>query len=320
MLAAAPGLVVAAAAVAVVDPESHMTMSSIAGLLRIMLLACTLAWPLAHAQKTYPTPDAAADALTDALRRFDDKALAVVLGANYKTFVRADSVERADIETYLAAWDKQHKVNKEGENTAIVAAGESGWTLPIPIVKRKSGWRFDLAAGADEMRTRRIGRNELAAIQAVLAYFDAQREYAIEDRNGNGVREYAQKLVSTPGKKDGLYWQSPLGIDESPLGPLFAVQKPRGPGYYGYNYKILKSQGKDAPGGAYDYMIGGRMRSGFALIAWPVRYGDTGVMSFMVSHAGIVYQKDLGPSTETVAGAMTRFNPDPSWTKAPIPN
>ena len=296
-------------------------MRSLAGLLRAVLLACLLVSPLTVlAQKAYPSAEAAADTFTDALRKADRKALGVVLGANYKQFINTDGIDRLDIEAYLAAWDKQHKVYAEREGKALVSVGDQGWTLPIPIVKRKSGWQFDVVAGADEMRTRRIGRNELATIQAILAYYDAQREYAIADRDGNGVREYARKFVSTKGKKDGLYWESSLGLDESPLGPLLAQQKPKGPGYYGYHYKILTGQGKDAPGGAYDYIIGGRMRSGFAAIAWPVRYGDTGVMSFMVSHAGIVYEKDLGPSSDAVAGAMTRFNPDPSWNKSHIPN
>jgi Protein of unknown function (DUF2950) len=297
-----------------------MTRPSIAGLLRALVLACALVSPLAMAQKAYPSAEAAADAFTDALRKANRKALGVVLGTNYKQFVSVEGVEKADIEAYLAAWDKQHKVNAEGDSKAVISAGGQGWTMPIPIVKRKAGWQFDMVAGADEMRTRRIGRNELATMQAILAYYDAQREYAIQDHNGNGVREYAQKLVSTKGKKDGLYWESPLGLDESPLGPLLAQQKSKGPGYYGYHYKILSGQGKDAPGGAYDYMIGGRMRSGFAAIAWPVRYGDTGVMCFIVSHAGIVYEKDLGPNTDAIARAMTRFNPDPSWTKSQISN
>jgi len=289
-----------------------------AGLLRAMLLACLLVSPFAYAQKAFPSAEAAADAFTDALRKSDRKALAVVLGANYKQFVPPQ--DRTDIEAYLAAWDKQHKINNDSDNKATLSVGEHGWTLPIPIVKRKAGWQFDVIAGADEMRTRRIGRNELATMQAILAYYDAQREYSTVDRNGDGIYEYAKKFVSTKGKKDGLYWESPLGMDESPLGPLLAEQKPKGPGYYGYHYKILTGQGKDAPGGAYDYIFGGRMRSGFAAIAWPVRYGDTGVMTFMVSHAGIVYEKDLGPSTDAVARAMTRFNPDPSWHKSPIPN
>ena len=133
------------------------------------------------------------------------------------------------------------------------------------------------------------------------------------------MREYARKLVSSPGKQDGLFWPAALDAEQSPLGPLIALQKPKGPGYWGYHYKILTGQGKDAPGGAYDYVIGGRMRGGFALVAWPVRYGDTGVMTFMVSHAGTVLEKDLGPSTDAVARAMTRFNPDDSWHKAPVP-
>jgi hypothetical protein len=293
---------------------------SITGLLRALALACALVSPLALAQKVYPSAEAAADAFTDALRKADRKALGVVLGANYKQFVSTDGVERADVEAYIAAWDKQHKVNAEGDSKASISAGDQGWTMAIPIVKRKTGWQFDLVAGADEMRTRRIGRNELATMQAILAYYDAQREYSAVDRNGDGVHEYARKFVSTKGKKDGLYWPSSLGLDESPLGPLLAEQKPKGPGYYGYHYKILTGQGPDAPGGAYDYIIGKRMRSGFAAIASPVRYGDTGVMTFMVSHAGIVYEKDLGPSTEAIASAMTRFNPDSTWKKAPVPN
>ena len=293
---------------------------SIAGLLRTLALLCALVSPLALAQKAYPSAEAAADAFTDALRKADRKALGVVLGANYKQFVPTGTVDRVDIEAYLAAWDKQHKVNAEGDQKAVLSVGDQGWTMPVPIVKRKAGWQFDVATGADEMRTRRIGRNELATMQAILAYYDAQREYAAVDRNTDGIHEYAQKFVSTKGKKDGLYWESPLGLDESPLGPLLAQQKPKGPGYYGYHYKILTGQGKDAPGGAYDYIIGKRMRSGFAAVAWPVRYGDTGVMTFMVSHAGIVYEKDLGPSTEAIAPTMTRFNPDSTWKKSPVPN
>lgn len=292
---------------------------SIAGLLRASVLACALWSPLAFAQQTFGSADAAADAFTDALRKVDRNAMTKVLGANYKQFVKTDGIDRTDVEAYLAAWDKQHKVNAEGDK-ATVAVGEQGWTLPIPIVKRKAGWQFDVAAGADEMRTRRIGRNELATMQAILAYYDAQREYAIVDHNHDGIHEYAQKFVSTKGKNDGLYWESPLGLAESPLGSLLAKQQPKGgEGYYGYHYKILTKQGKDAPGGAYDYIIGKRMRSGFAAIAWPAKYGDTGVMSFMVSHAGIVYEKDLGPNSDAAARAMTTFNPDSSWKKVSVP-
>ncbi|HVO05368.1 MAG TPA: DUF2950 domain-containing protein [Burkholderiaceae bacterium] len=291
-----------------------------ARLARAALLACLLASTLAHAQKSFLTPEAAAEALVNAIRDNDAQAKQTVLGEDWKRFVPTDNLGQDDVTAFLAAWDKKHEIQNDGEDTALLAVGtEPGFTFPIPMVRNKAGlWKFDVVAGADRLRTARIGRNELAAMQAVLAYYDAQREYAAEDRNGNGVREYARKLVSSPGKKDGLYWPSPLDADESPLGPLMAQQRPKGPGYWGYHYRILTMQGPHAPGGAYDYVIGGRMRAGFALVAWPVRYGDTGVMTFMISHAGIVFEKDLGPSTDAIARAMTRFDPDPSWHKAAV--
>jgi len=295
--------------------------SPIVAFARIVLLALLLATPLAHAQKSFTTPESAADALVKALRDNDTKTLQSVLGKDWKRFIPTDDLSRDDVGAFLAAWDRAHKLTREGDATALISVGdEPGFTLPVPIVMNKAGlWKFDPVSGADRLRTARIGRNELAAMQAVLAYYDAQREYAAQDHNDNGVREYARKLVSSPGKKDGLYWSSPLDADESPLGPLLAQQPPKGPGYWGYHYKILTAQGKNAPGGAYDYVIGGRMRAGFALVAWPVRYGDTGIMTFMVNHAGIVYEKDLGPSTAAIARAMTRFDPDASWNKATVP-
>jgi hypothetical protein len=297
-----------------------MTRYFIRPLRTTILVACLLASPLAWAQKSYATAEAAAEAFVEALRRYDTHAMRTVLGADWRRFIPTENVDRKDVDAFIAAWDKKQRSYAEKDGTAMLSVGEPGWSLPIPIVKGKSGWHFDVRAGADQIRTARIGRNELAAMQAALAYYDAQREYATKDRDGNGVREYAQKFRSSPGKRDGLYWPSQPGVDESPLGPLFAADRPKGPGYYGYNYKILKGQGKDAPGGAYDYMIGGRMRSGFALIAWPVTYGETGVVSFMVSHAGTVVEKDLGPNTDAVARAITRFNPDATWTKSDTPN
>ena len=226
-------------------------------------------------------------ALVKAMRANDTKALQTVLGQDWRRFIPTDDLSRDDVNAFLAGWDQSHKIDNEGDDTALISVGaEPGFTLPIPIVKNKAAlWKFDVVSGTDRLRTARIGRNELAAMQAVLAYYDAQREYATEDRSGKGVREYARRLVSSPGKKDGLFWPAKLDEPESPLGPLLAQQKPKAPGYWGYYYKILTGQGKDAPGGAYDYVIGRRMRAGFALVAWPVRYGDTGVMTFMVSHA-----------------------------------
>ncbi|MDM0110692.1 DUF2950 domain-containing protein [Variovorax sp. J22R133] len=283
----------------------------------VMAASALLATP-ALAQRAYPSAEAASQALYNAVLANDTAAMRTVLGADFRRFIPVGSVDRTDVDAFLSAWSKQHKIVAQGDSKAMLAVGDGNWTLPVPIVKRSAGWQFDPREGADLMRTRRIGRNELAAMQAVLAYFDAQKEYAMRDRDGDGVLNYAQKFVSTPGQHDGLYWASGDAQGQSPLGPLYAGQKP-GEGYHGFNFKILKAQGKNAPGGAYDYVIGGRMRAGFALIAWPIRYGDTGVTSFMVNHQGVLYQKDLGPETDKTARAMTLFDPDASWTKVNVP-
>jgi hypothetical protein len=194
------------------------------------------------------------------------------------------------------------------------------------LVKQGTTWRFDLAAGRDELINRRIGRNELNAIEASQAFVDAQQDYASEDRDGDNILEYAQRFVSTPGMKDGLYWPAQAGEEESPLGPLFAEARAEGyqlgtaaggTPYYGYRYKILTSQGPAAMGGAYDYIVGGNMLSGVGMIAYPAQHGFSGVMSFIVNHDGVVYQKDLGPETASVAAAMPVFNPDDTWQRVP---
>lgn len=284
----------------------------------IAALTGTLLYPLAAgAQQPFASADAAAQAFRDAVATNDVKALEKVLGRDWRRFVPRDEIDQGELQAFLAAWDKKHNVVSTGQDKAALAVGDGGWTLPIPLVKTSGSWRFDPSAGADEMRTRRIGRNELNAMQAVLAYFDAQKEYAQRDRDGDGVLSYAQKFNSTPGRRDGLYW-APDAQGESPLGPRFSSVKP-GEGYYGYHYKILTAQGKDAPGGAYDYIIGNRMRAGFALVAWPIHYGDTGVTSFMISHDGVLYQKDLGPDSAALAKETKVFNPDSSWIKVTGP-
>jgi hypothetical protein len=270
-----------------------------------------------HAQRAYPSPEAASQAFFNAIADNDDRALQVVLGSDWRRFVPPGELDREDIYDFLAAYAKQHQVVADGPDRAWLGAGGNGWTLPVPIVKGAGGWHFDPRAGAEQMRTRRIGRNELAAINAVLAYFDAQKEYAQVDRDGNGVLEYAQKFGSSPGRHDGLYWPTGPGEAQSPLGPIYAQHR-AGEGYHGYQFKILDAQGPHARGGAYDYVIGKRMRGGFALIAWPVKYGETGVMSFMINHDGVVYEKNLGPDTEAAARAMTRFDPDAGWRKVDV--
>jgi hypothetical protein len=283
-----------------------------------LLAGATLFAPgLAAAQQAYASADAAAQAFHDAISRNDSEALRKVLGANWKRFVPTDDIGRNELQAFLGAWDKAHKIVPAGQDKAALAVGDGGWTLPIPLVMKGGSWRFDPQAGADEMRTRRIGRNELAAMQAVLAYFDAQKEYALRDRDGDGVLSYARKFASAPGQRDGLYWPEDAQ-GQSPLGPRFGGVKP-GEGYHGYHFKILGAQGKDAPGGAYDYVIGNRMRAGFALVAWPIQYGETGVTSFMINHDGVLYQKDLGPGSAKIAREMKTFNPDASWTKVNAP-
>jgi hypothetical protein len=283
----------------------------------LLAVASLLVPALAVAQQPYPSAETAAQAFHDAVSSNDSAALRKILGADWKRFLPADVIGRADLQAFLAAWDKAHKVVVTDQDKAVLAVGDGGWTLPIPMVMKDGTWRFDPRAGADEMRTRRIGRNELATMQAVLAYFDAQKEYAQRDRDGDGVLSYARKFASSPGQRDGLYWPDDAQ-GESPLGPRFGGVSP-GEGYHGYHYKILTAQGKDAPGGAYDYVIGNRMRAGFALIAWPIQYGDTGVTSFMISHEGVIYQKDLGPKSAVIAREMKTFNPDSTWTRVNAP-
>lgn len=282
----------------------------------VVLAAAAWAAPV-HAQRAFASPGEASSALADAIARNDEAKLGDVLGESWRRYVPTDGVERQDLLAFLTAWSEKHGIVAEGE-VAHVSVGKDDWVLPIPITRDAAGWRFNLVAGQKELRARRIGRNELAAMKAALAYWDAQNDYAREDRNGDGVLEYAQKIVSSPARHDGLYWPDRAGEEESPLGPFFEGRR-SGEGYYGYRFRILKAQGANAPGGAYSYVIKNRMVSGFALVAWPVRYGETGVTTFIVSHDGQVYEKDLGPATERLAQAMSRFDPDPSWRKTGNP-
>jgi len=238
-----------------------------------------------------------------------------VLGADYREFLPVDEIDSEDVDNFIAAWEKHNTLLPQGDQKMLIAVGEGEWTLPIPIVAGTSGWYFDVEEGVDRIRIRRIGRNELDTMQAVLAYYDAQMEYAQQDRNGDGLLEYAQKFTSTTGAQDGLFWTVEDGATPSPLGPLLA-DRSQGGGYLGYFYRILKAQGKNARGGAYSYMLGDRMQAGFALIAWPEEYGESGVMSFLVSHAGIVYEQNLGPDGADIAEAMTVYDPDADWIPA----
>lgn len=270
-------------------------------------------------QQTFPTAEAAADAMVDALRRNDDKATAAMLGAGWREFVQGtpgeEDKQRAD---FLAAWDTAHKVVADGDK-ATIQVGTTGFTVAIPLIKEAGGWRFDVDAGRAELRAREIGRNELTVVQSLLAIVDAQRDYSILDPMKTGVATYARRLLSSPGKKDGLYWETKPGEPESPLGTLVAKAQPgdgERDGYYGYYFRLLYGQGPAAKGGAYSYLVNGRMIGGFGAIAWPVRYGETGVMTFIVNQNGEVYEQDLGPETPQRAGTINLFDPDKNWQKA----
>ena len=292
--------------------------------------------PPAPVQSSYASPEAAAKALYDAVKADDLKGIHAVLGPGsgpviYSGDPVADNALRDDL---ISSWDRSMKVEKQGDTKALLLIGANDTPFPFPLVRDGTAWKFDTKAGAEEAINRRIGQNELSAMKVCLAFVDAQREYAEIDRDGNGLIEYAQKLVSSPGKRDGLYWPSKAGEPLSPLGP-FAVQaraegygakggksakaQPSGSGaYHGYRAKLLTAQGKDAEGGAYPYVVNGKMIGGFGVVLYPARYGVSGVMSFICNHRGVVYEKDLGPATQQVATSMTTFNPDASWKKADV--
>ena len=279
---------------------------------------------VAAAQQAFKTPDEAASALVKAAKAGDMKALVTVLGPDGEDIVSSgdEVADQATREKFVAAYDAKNRINMEGDNKAVMIIGPEDFPLPIPILRKDGMWRFDTAAGRDEILFRRIGKNELDAIQASLAYVDAQNEYAEKDRTGAGINTYAQRIISQPGKKDGLYWPTSQGEEESPLGDLVAQATAQGyrvgggrTPYHGYYFKILTKQGPAAPGGELDYVVNGKMIGGFALVAYPAEYRNSGVMTFIVSHAGDVYQKDLGPNTDKLAERMTSFNPDSTWQK-----
>jgi hypothetical protein len=278
-------------------------------------------------QQHFATAEQAANALTEAIRKDDDKALQAILGMSWSDLIPGTNTEHEEDvrKRYLEAWDQNHKLVPEGDSKMLVEAGTTGWRSPLPIVKDAAGWYFDIEAGKKEITAREIGRDEYTVIQTLLAIVDAQRDYAAMDPMKTGTPVYARRLLSSPGKMDGLYWEAKPGQPESPLGELVAKAQPGdapGQGYFGYRFRMLYSQGPAAPGGAYSYLVNNKMMGGFAVIAWPVTYGETGVMTFMVSHSGDVYEKDLGPDTPSAAANINVFNPDNTWDKAdmnPLP-
>lgn len=294
------------------------------------LLAATLVLAVvssAQAQERFNTPEAAVDALVSAARSGDRRALVSILGPGSAEVISSgDPVEDDDAkQVFLTAFDAQHRVVTESGKPATLVIGPNDWPFPIPIVQRDAQWSFDTAAGREEILARRIGRNELAAIQTCLAYYDAQNEYADLNRDKNGMALYAQRIVSSPGKKDGLYWPVSGNEPQSPLGDAVAAATTQGyrvgagqAPYHGYYYKILTRQGPTAPGGAVDYVVRGNMVGGFGLVAYPAEYGNSGLMTFIINNDGAIYQKDLGWRTARIASRMTSFNPDHTWQKVVV--
>ena len=299
--------------------NASRTRAGFRNLLQAAVLAVAVALTVmpAHAassRKAFETPDAAMAAFGEAVATNDEAALKVMLGADFRDFIPPVGAEIRY--HFLESWAQARAIRLEGDQRALVTVGKEGWTMPIPLVKSGAGWTFDTIAGAEEMRTRRIGRNELAVMQTLLAIRDAEIEYASTDHDGDGVLQYASKLSSAAGKRDGLSWQTRADEPQSPIGPALAsAGLNSSAGYHGYRYKLLTEQGSHAPGGALSYIAKGRLFGGFAVIAWPVSYMDSGVKTFMISHDVQIYERDLGPDSAAMAAGIKAFDPGPGWSK-----
>jgi hypothetical protein len=295
---------------------------SAAALLGVLILGYSA---VAHSdQRFFETPEAAAQALVDAVLAEDTDVVRAVLGPGSGALSSGDPVaDRADREAFVEAAVESAAIEQEDgvDDRAVLVIGDD-WPFPIPLVKVAEGWHFDMEDGLEEIYRRRIGNNELYAISVAWAYGEAQEEYASVDRNGDGVREFAQRLASSEGQRDGLYWPVKDGEPESPMGPLVADAVAEGYAksddgepvpYHGYFYRMLPGQGASAPGGAESYVVDGRMTGGYALLAYPAEYGNSGIMSFMINQQGMVFEKDLGEDTESLARAMEVYDPDTTW-------
>jgi len=295
----------------------------------VILLSGTYSHSLAGSipQKSFASPEEAVDALVVAVRANDKEEILAILGPGGKELISSgdEVADKEGHEKFLKAYDEMNKLEKESADKMVLHIGTDDWPLPIPIVEKDNKWVFDTKAGKEEILNRRIGRNELNVIEVLHAYVDAQREYASKDCKGGGAVEFAQKFISTEGKHDGLYWKAKEGEEMSPLGPLVAqaakegyAEKAEGINFspfHGYYYKILKGQGKHATGGAYDYVVKGKMILGYALVAYSAQYGNSGIMTFIINQEGVIYQKNLGKNTENTAKAMKKFDPDKTWKK-----
>jgi len=295
-------------------------------ILAVLLLCLPLTASAGGGQKTFPSPEKAVGRLVSAVKAHDVDKLVAILGPGFAEIVSFGETVTGELDwqEFLEMYHEKHSIDRVGSDRAVLLLGKRQFPFPFPLVKKGNRWSFDSAAGSEEVLNRCVGRGELNAIQVAHAYVDAQRKYAMEDRDGDGLLAFAQRFRSQPGKNDGLCWESGAGEEESFLGPLIAraaeedsplsgSDTPRP--YHGYYFRILTAQGEAAAGGAYSYIVNGKMLLGFALIAYPARYGCSGVMSFIVNQSGVVYQKDLGSDSTTVARTITQYAPDSSWKK-----
>lgn len=277
-------------------------------------------------QKGFATPEEAVKAVITAMKSNDNKELLAIFGVEAKAVMFSGDpvIDKQRRERFIHAYDQKNSLSKEGDKM-VVTVGEKDWPFPVPLVKKGDHWFFDTKAGKEEILNRQIGENELSTIQTMLAIVDAEREYAMKDRDRNGILEYAEKFRSDPGKKNGLYWETKEGEEPSPLGELVADARTEGytmlgkdkkpMPFHGYYFRMLRKQGKHAPEGDFDYVVKGKQIGGFAVVAYPAKYGNSGVMTFMVNHDGVVYQKNLGKNTAGAARAMKAFDPDKTWEK-----
>ncbi len=303
--------------------EDHRWQMALSSLLIILISAILAGSAFAKTtvrQKMFGSPDDALKALVAAVRDNNDKELVAILGPGSGDLISSgDTVDdKRGKERFLKAFDEKNSIEASGDNKALIHFGSQDRIFPIPLVKKGSQWFFDTKAGKEEVLCRRIGRNELNVIDVLKAYSDAQREYASRDRDGDGILEFAQRLVSAKGKKDGLYWEAKEGEEESPFGPLIAKASAEGykeQPFHGYYFRIIKAQGRNAKGGAFDYVARGNMVLGFGLMAYPAKYGSSGIMTFIVNQEGVIYQKDLGRNTRKAIAGL-RYDPDKTWKKA----
>jgi len=304
-------------------PMFHRALRTAAALGAALLMSLLPLVAHAAEQRTFGTPEAAVDALIAALKANDEAALVALVGDKHKNLVVTgdaayDSAKRSEAAALLGTF---RALDDRGADRRVLLIGPQAWPFPIPLVRQGNAWRFATEQGAEEIFNRRIGENELNALRVLRAYVAAQQEYASVDRDGDGVLQYAQRLASTPGQFDGLYWpaEASRGGEASPFGPLIAEssaylgERKSGDPYRGYRFRILTRQGKNAPGGAYSYVINGRMVAGFAMVAYPAVYGETGVMTFMVNSAGKIYEKNLGKATTEIGARTTTFDPGAGW-------